>query len=55
MDINNAVEKAITECIEGKILKEILTKFRSEVIKNTPKDSTQEELIKILVEQKILD
>ena len=25
------------------------------VIKNTPKDSTQEELIKILVEQKILD
>ena len=131
MDINDAVEKAITECIEGKILEEILTKFRSEakmlsimeydkelheqtikedyfedglevgreigreegeirtllkliqkkmikaktyetiaeeleldvfvveqignVIKNIPKDSTQEELIKILVEQKILD
>ena len=127
MDINEAVEKAITECIEGKILEEILTKFRSEakmlsimeydkelheqtikedyfeegreigreegeirnllkliqkkmikaktyetiaeeleldvfvveqignVIKNIPKDTTQEELIKILVEQKILD
>ena len=52
----SAASKAITSSVAArKILKEILTKFRSEVIKNIPKDTTQEELIKILVEQKILD